>query len=751
MKLLGMNAEGSVRLSVRNTERRMPIHALKAPSKYKYIPYAAACLACFLFFAESSHAEGLPAKEPVVVNGDRVEYLQNEKKVIGTGNVSITYKDVVLTCDRIEVNTATHDARAEGNVNITQKGAYFIGDKIDYNFETRSAVIDYGYINARPFYGRAESLDKVSGKDEFGLTNGNITTCDLDRPHYRIQAESVKIYLDDKVEAKNVVFYVGDLPIFYLPYYVQPLGDDKKSHITVIPGQSKDWGCYALTAYRYYFDDKFRGDILLDYRSKLGLAAGVNHYMDTKVGDGAFKFYYTQENNNLAFEKTGAVETRYRYQYRHKWDIKDTDTTAVMEFDYLSDPDIIRDYFYNEYEELGAHPDSYVSLITTKPGYSTEFLIRKRFNNFYTVVERLPEYKIDIPNYKIGDTQFYYSGNASAVYLNETFAKSSTPQKDINTARFDVYNQIAYAARFFKSLNIMPYAGIRETYYSRNRWGDTNEIRTLFREGVDASIKFYKVYDIDTNYLGLDINKLRHIITPTAGYRHVHQPTISPDNLNQYDAIDSLDTENGVTLSLENKLQTKRKSGEQMTSVDLLRLIVGTDYIFRLEKRSIDLKSNKFNGIDFKLELIPYSWLYINSDMHVNTKTSMVETMNVDFVASSGDKWSLSAGQRYYSLPDSKSYQVTMDGRYKINDKWKLRIYERFDLATNKFEQQEYTISRDLHCWILDFTYSINTVDNNNTFWVILTLKAFPTYPIGLKQTYSQPRFGSAGSTAGPN
>ncbi|MCX5678005.1 MAG: hypothetical protein NTY76_02735 [Candidatus Omnitrophica bacterium] len=713
---------------------------------FRYTACISISLACFILFAKSSYAEGLPTKEPIVVNGDHVEYLQNEKKVVGNGNISITYKDIVLTCDKVAVNLETHDAEAEGNVNITQKGAYFIGDKIDYNFEKRSAVIDYGYVNARPFYGRAENLTKEAGKDEFGLNNGSITTCDLDRPHYRIKAERIKIYLGDKVVANNVVFLIGDTPVFCLPYYVQPLDEHtRKSHITVIPGRSKDWGYYALTAYRYYLDDKFRGDVLLDYRSKLGLAAGVNHYMDTDVGKGAFKAYYTQENNNLAFEKTGEVDTRYRYQYRHRWDIKDADTTAIMEFHYLSDPNVIRDYFYTEYEELGATPDSYLSLITTKQDYTTEFLIRKRFNNFYTVVERLPEYNINVLNYKIGNTSFYYSGNASGVYLNETFAKSTTTPKDINAVRFDTYNQIAYAARFFKSVSISPFAGIRETYYSRNAWGDTNEVRTLFREGVDASTKFYKLYDVNTNYMGLDINKLRHVITPSASYVHVHQPTIAPENLTQYDGIDALDTENHVVLSLENKLQTKRKSGDQMASVDLLRFIVSTDYLFRLEKRSVELKNNKFNGVDFKLELIPYSWLYLNSDWHVNTKTCLVETANVDFVLNGGDKWALSAGQRYYDLPSGKSYQVTMDGRYKINEKWKLRMYERFDLASNKFEQQQYTISRDLHCWILEFTYDIRD-QNNHTFWITMTLKAFPTYPIGFKQTYSQPRFGSAGA-----
>lgn len=698
--------------------------------------------------ARNSFAQDFSSKEPVVVNGDHVEYLQDQKKVSGTGNISITYKDIVLTCEKVTVDLETHDCQAVGNVKITQKDAYFLGEKIDYNFETRAAKIDYGYVNAKPFYGRAETLGKDAGKDAYVIKNGNITTCDLDLPHYRIQAKQIKIYPGDKIVANNVIFYAGTVPVMYIPYYVQPLTEEKKSHMTLIPGKDSDWGYYALTAYRYYLNDKFKGDVLVDYRSKKGLAAGVNQYMDTDAGKGAFKVYYTEENGNLAYEKTGSPDLRYRYQYRHKWDIKNTDTTAIMELNYLSDPDVIRDYFYTEYEELGANPDTYLSVLTSKPDYTTEFLVRKRLNTFYTVVERLPEYKIDIMNYRMGNTNFYYTSNTSGVFLNQTYQKgtTSTTPKDVGTIRFDTYNQVSYAARFFKTLSVSPYMGVRETYYSRNKWGDTNITRTLFREGVDASMRFYHVYNANTNFMGLDINKLRHIISPSANYYHVHQPTVSPDNLTQYDSIDALDTENGVKLSLENKLQTKRKSGETMASVDLLRFIVSTDYTFRLDKQSFEQKNGKLNGIDFKLELIPYTWLYINSDMRVNTKTSMIETMDVDFVATGGEKWSLAAGQRYYDLSTGKSYQVTMDARYKFSEKWSIRAYERFDLATRKFEQQEYTLSRDLHCWIADMTLDINNDMTDTTFWVIMRLKAFPNYPVGLKQTYSRPRFGDAGA-----
>ena len=36
-------------------------------------------------------------KEPIVVNGDNVEYFQEKKMVTGVGNVSIKYKDITLS------------------------------------------------------------------------------------------------------------------------------------------------------------------------------------------------------------------------------------------------------------------------------------------------------------------------------------------------------------------------------------------------------------------------------------------------------------------------------------------------------------------------------------------------------------------------------------------------------------------------------------------------------------------------------
>lgn len=692
-------------------------------------------------------------KDPIEVNGDVVEYFHEKKQVIGTGNVSITYKDVVLTCDRITVYLDTREGIAEGNVKVRQNDAYFTGDKISYNFDTRKGSIVNGYLSARPFFGRAQAIEKEAMKDEFEIKRGYVTTCDLDDPHYRIQAKQVKIYVEDKIVAKHILFYIGHVPVMYLPYYVQSL-KDTKTHISVIPGKDQDWGYYVLTAYRYHLADWSKGDILLDYRSKMGLGEGINHYIDTQqLGKGAFKFYYTRQNDEYTFEPAeGPKRHRYRYQYRHRWDMgPDTDTYMVAEINKLSDEYVIKDIFYNEYEELGDHPDNYISFITTKRDYTTELLFRLRLNKFETVIERLPEYNINIYNCRIMNTNFYYTGNTSAAYLNATYDNSNNrtlwSRKDMNAIRIDSYNQLSYAAKFFGSLSTTPYGGIRETYYSRNKWGVTNEVRNIFSAGVNNQIKFYKIYDVETDFLGLDIHKLRHIITPTADYYFMHQPSIDKANLTHFDAIDAFEADNGVKLGLENRLQTKRGSPGDMKSVDLATLMIWSDYSFRFKKGSTALKRDKFKSLDFQLELIPYSWAYLTSKMTVDTKRYSVVSGSMDLVMNGGDKWQAIVGQRYEKMESGDvSSLITGDIMYKLNDKWRFRAYGRFNLDKAAFEEKEFTVYRDLHCWIAELVWNIKSMEDQGLY-LVMRLKAFPEYPVGYRRTVSRPRFGAAGET----
>ncbi|MFH1996226.1 MAG: hypothetical protein ABIJ27_04415 [Candidatus Omnitrophota bacterium] len=410
----------------------------------------------------------------------------------------------------------------------------------------------------------------------------------------------------------------------------------------------------------------------------------------------------------------------------------------------MSDKDIIKDFLYKEYEEEG-DPDNYISSITTHPDYTMSLLARKRVDPFYTVVERLPEGAIDIRERKIGATDFYYKGSLAGVYLNKTFESNTV--KDVTTVRFDNVNRFSYVTRVLGFLNTTPYAGWRGTYYSRNRWGDTNRVRNIFEAGVNNSTKFYRAYDVTGEYGGIEVNKLRHIIMPSANYYHVFSPSISPSNLHQFDGIDAFEKENGIKLSIENKLQTKQKSGDTLSSVDLATLIVSTDYQFTLKKRSATLEGASFKGIDFQLELEPYPWLYSIGKMTVNTKDKSIRSSSIDCTASESENWSLGFGHRYESEGETETNLFTTDIFYKIDPKWSVRLYERIDALNGKMEEQELTLYRDLHCWLGEVTYNIKgsiTDPTDQTFWVVFRLKAFPELPLGFRRSYSRARPGAA-------
>ncbi|MFH1380658.1 MAG: LPS assembly protein LptD [Candidatus Omnitrophota bacterium] len=676
--------------------------------------------------------------QPVIVKGDKVEYFQDQKKVVGDGNVSISYGDINLSCDKIIVYTDTKEAICEGNVVISQPGASMEGEKINYNFAEKKGYAIDSTIKAKPFYGGAKALEQTGAK-AFDIKDGYITTCDLENPHYRIVAKEIQIFLDEKILAKNIVFYIGEVPVFFMPLYVQPL-NLKFPEVTVVPGRTGDWGYYALTAWRYFFNENSKGFVNLDYREKKGLASGIDYQYKTKdLGKGIARFYYAHENDALTINKSGPVDNRWRVQYRHSLDLPE-DTAFTMEFNKLSDRNVIKDYLYREFEEEPS-PDNYILFKTSKPNFVLTLLGRARFNDFLTVVEKLPEFTLDVNNQRLWNTNFYYNSTQSIINFSKKYDKD-LDQADENSLRIDDYNKFSYAAKLFRFLYVTPSIATRQTYYSQDRWKNP-KFRSIYETAVEISTRFYRVFNIESDLFGLNLRDLRHIVSPKVEYLNRPQPTVNSGKLYYFDDIDEIERYNGFKLSLENKIQTKRPSGDGMATVDLARLMVSTDYTFTLKKNPFQSKGDgKFGDVTFDLDFYPYTWLSVNGNLTLNNKDLDISTANVDVNFNMGKKLTLGMGHRYEKTDTETTSQLTGELFYNINDDWKIKIYERYDFAGQKLEEQEYTLYKDLHCWEAELSLDIR--DGDYTAWMIFKLKAFPEVPIGLfKTTYRRPEPGA--------
>ncbi|MBI3990745.1 MAG: hypothetical protein HY350_01210 [Candidatus Omnitrophica bacterium] len=100
------------------------------------------------------------------------------------------------------------------------------------------------------------------------------------------------------------------------------------------------------------------------------------------------------------------------------------------------------------------------------------------------------------------------------------------------------------------------------------------------------------------------------------------------------------------------------------------------------------------------------------------------------------DIWRVSAEKRYTR---GASDEMILDAAYKLSRLWSVRFYGRYEFENNDLEEQQYLVTRDLHCWLADFGFSIRDtedVKDDTTFWVIFRLKAFPETPFKLKGSY---------------
>ncbi|RJP29047.1 MAG: LPS-assembly protein LptD [Candidatus Omnitrophota bacterium] len=720
-------------------------------SKMRAISKVLLTILCLLVFSGAS-AEEAKDNKPVIVNADVLEYATEKNEVVASGNVSITYKGSKLTCDKITVDTVTKDAVAEGNVRLDDKQGTVEGKKIIYNLDSKTGVIMDAEFRSNPYFGKAARVDKPSEK-EFIALDGYASSCSFDNPHYRIKSGKINVFPDDKIQTKNDVFLIGKIPIMYLPRFNHSL-KDPLMHVQVTPGKSKDWGPYILTAWRYNLSDTVSGRIYADYRSRLGVAEGfgANYVTKDLFGKGDFKYYYTQERDNTLEQGTPAEFERYLIRWRHKWDI-DRNTDLTSEYYKItdskriiigSDNNFLKDYFYREYEK-DSQPLSYVQVHRNFTNSSLDLLLQKRVNRWYTQLEKLPEVNYSLPSIQVGNSSVYYEHTSQAANFNYKYAVPSDSNNDIQMSRFDTTNKFSLPMKV-SFVKFTPFVMNRETFYSSDIGNSSVHPRTIFYTGADLSTKFFRIFDVKTNFLKLDIDKLRHIITPTIGYAYNHEPTVKSSQLKQIDSIDSIAQNNSVTLGISNKFQTKRDN----ISVDLADFRVSSIYY---NKPDSGVKTGSYlSDILFEMELHPYSWLSIDSDAtweHSGDRNSdpnygKFSSINYDINFNFGNDRAIGIGQRYER---KGSDEITQSLNWRLNPKWKFSAYLRSNIGSDTsvakgLNEQEYTISRDLHCWSWDLTYNVKR-DEGETIWLIFRLKAFPETEFGFNQSYHGPKTGS--------
>lgn len=707
------------------------------------------------------------AQAPVEVAGDKIEYLPNEQKIIGTGNVIVTHKDMTLTADHVEVLTDKKQVFAEGHVVLYRREDSFRADKVFYDFAKSEGTFPDGYTVDDPWYGHGDRIELV-GPKQIEIYNGYITTCDLDRKHYDFTSKHMTIYLEDKVILRNVLFRVLGKPIFWWPYYTLSL-ENRQAPVQVSVGHSKQFGSYILTSKGFSVNEHVSGKWHADWREKRGVGWGVDfdYEFEEPWGRGEIKVYGTADNDtpdgratsgNARDDKNLFDDNRGRFSWKHRSRL-DEYTDVLIQWHELSDEFIIDDFFDREFYEDNT-AETFIDITRNTPNYGLVIEIDKRSNRFESKLERLPEIRFNWKTDEIGDSGIYYQNEEVFSVLNSTTGRSAA---DTDVVRFNTFQKVNYPKKFFR-LDFNPFVNWEGTYWSKNRddesatspngSGNDHITRQVWGGGLDISTRFYRVFDVQGSFLGIQADKIRHLVEPSVRYATTREVTRDNVSIFQLDAVDSRTTAHTIVFGLENRLQTKRMNEGHAERVDIVS--AGTFATYNMS----DTRANgtSWTSLTNNVQLRPYNWLTFewngtfDMDRDVHTFLGDWPTSNIDMVIHRENLYFV-FGHRY---SEASSSEITMSLDFWLNARWGVGVYWRHEFDRNRTQETEILLRRDLHDWLLDFGYSMGRFrgnpddDKDWDFFVELTLKGFPEFPYktGDRVVVARPRIGNTVSGA---
>jgi len=564
-----------------------------------------------------------------------------------------------VQADRARYFPERREALLEGGVVINLPAGEIRAESARYILDQSVGESGPAVFAAPPWYGRVERT-RILSPDEIQLENGYLTTCDLVDPHYRISLDSARIKPDKWVKMRSATFRVGRVPVFYLPAVSQRLDSGSPFAFYADPAISSRDGFQLLTTVSYR-TEAARYDFDLDYRGHKGPGFGFGFEQVQPGRRTEFKTYYIHD---LDRHRDG-----YRGELWHRsaWPRSEGEDTLRLEAHTFSEAGFLKDFFWRE-STTDRDRESRLAYAVNRSGYYLGAAVEGELDDFYNRTEYLPVLRLYRPARSLGPG--YWQGDLEAAALARDFGGRRR-----ETGRVHLVETLS-GFRPLLGGTWRPFASAGATLYSGMTEGSENRVRSLFQSGFNLDWKFGRRYGPEE---------------AEEGWTHYLEPRISvlsrdigerPGRFYQYDLIDSLDSDQVVSLQLTNRLL----AGPSGEGREALRFDLKGDYslkrgrpgdLYSLINYSPDPAFSFYSEGDCDLDRL--AWRSLSSSM-------VWHRPPFDFGLS-------------HSYQRNESELLTPFVSLPLGRRWRLETRVAFNLKDDGLESREVSLWKDMHCW----------------------------------------------------
>ena len=704
------------------------------------------------------------ASVPWHIVADEMNYDDQAKVYIGTGNVNITKKDKNLNADYVRFNQNTMDVFAKGHVVMIVGKNIITGTSMEMNLNSETGTIYNGtiFMDENHFYIKGDKIQKI-GKDAYAADKASLSTCDGDSPAWKITGRNLKVTVEGYGFVEHAALWAKKVPVLYTPFLAFPVKlkrqtgllapqigySDRKGSEYIQPffwaiNESSDATFYSHymssrgeklgLEYRYVLDEQSKGTLMVDFLD------------DRQVDDGS------PGSEKWGYEGDGVLRPNSdRYWYRMKQDqALPKGFFARLDIDFVSDQDYLYEFKEgysgfsktDEYfiKEFGRGFDAYDDPVRLNrfnvnrswPLYSLnaelrwyDDVIKRRQQETDTTLQRMPVITFNGSKQEISTSPFYFDLGSEYTY----FYSEDGPRNH----RVDVHPRFYLPYSFRSYFTIEPSVGLRETvwHFDKEEYSSSDK-KTLTRElydiKVDLSSEVYNVFNI----AGKNLDRIKHTIRPQIIYDYV--PEKDQSELPFLDDIDRIGRVNLITYSLTNTLTSKFKNntGEikghssdkpvansryeppMYNYNEFLRFLLQQSWDINKEKED---DPEPFSPIHGELELYPIRYFSVKADADWSHYDSNFRSRNVSATIwdMRGDK--LSVDHRYQR---DISETIYTNLALRISDRLSVRGEHERNIFDSKDLKYGFGFLYETQCWSFDFNLTKEEEDLSFIFVVTL-------------------------------
>ncbi len=634
--------------------------------------------------------KNLDDSAPVSLEADQLDFDQAANLYRAAGQVRLRKGGVTLTSDAVTWDDAAGVATAEGNVVITEPTGEMTGERVRINLAEDRGLVSNGRVLLREnnFHIAGAEIEKL-GEQSYRVTDGSFTTCDGDSPSWKFGASRLDVTLGEYARARHVVFYLRDLPVFYLPYLIYPVKTERESGL-LMPryGYSDKRGAQLSLAYYQVIDRSMDATFYLDYLSELGVGTGLEYrYI---IGEDT-------AGEALAYHISGisGAEDRYALDWTHNGALPGRVRMAA-DLEYVSSRDYFEDFgeVSGEYNKDKAQSVLYLSRAWDKYHLGGQFKYTKDLqqDNDLTL-QRLPEVRFSVQRQRFGDTPLFYQVDSSYNYFWR--------QRGIKGQRLSARPALAAVFQPGGALGIEPEIGYLQRFYWTSQEGPGEEQEGIYDFSTRISSQLERVYDRP----GRRVGKIRHSLVPEMVYSYI--PEEDQSHLPQFDVDDRIGPDNSIEYGLTNRFTARLEpeNGEYVYH-EFLYLRLSQQYDIDESRRDLLDPSDKrrpFSDLRTELILRPTRWSFIDLDSRFDVFYGQdgFSTFNLRGGIQDGAGNGLSLDYRF-----ARDAQEYLSG--SVDTAWLKPVYlnyqHRYDFAGATTLEQVLNLEYRAQCWSLFLT-----------------------------------------------